>query len=144
MTKTKKTAAAVAVAFGLTATATGSYAVTAPDGSGDAAIKTAERATVKVDRGQSTEADRAGDQNGERRKCINAKKMRKIRVFMTQKQAMRKLPKPTRKSQSSGLRFRYFNACTSSLDTDFNIVLKKKGHKKNRTWRVYQVDVYWS
>ena len=139
MTKTK-TAAAVAVAFGLSATATGSYAVTAPDGSGDASSSTAERAIVKADNAKSTNADRTKAGADERRRCIKPKKMRKIRVFMPYKRVMKILPKATRKSQSGGLRFRHFNSCTSSLSTDFTVVFKKK----NRKWKTYQVDVFWS
>ena len=144
MTK-KKTAAAVAVAVGLSATATGSYAAVSPsEGSGDAVAKTAERAAVKVDRSQSAAADRSSTaQDGERRRCVTAKRMRKIKLFMTHKRAMKRLPKPTRRSQSGGLRFRYFNACTSSLKTDFDLVFKKRGKGKNRKWRVYDISVYW-
>ncbi|MDN5855627.1 MAG: hypothetical protein L0K86_22865, partial [Actinomycetia bacterium] len=78
MTK-KKTAAVVAVAFGLTATATGSYATTSSGGSEDAARTTAQHSAVKVDK-LRTNVAKSTDAQSERRRCVGKKKMRRIRV----------------------------------------------------------------
>lgn len=145
MTK-KKTAAVVAVAFGLTATATGSYATTgttADAGSNETAASTAAQSSaVKIDRLKTNVAKSTDDQS-QRRRCVGKRKIRNLKLFMTYKRAMRRLPRATYKNRSGGLLFRSFNACTSSISNDLDLVFKKKGRKKNRKWRLYNVSVYW-
>lgn len=141
MTK-KKTAAVVAVAFGLTATATGSYATGAYDGSSDRANTTAQQSAVKVDKLRTNVAS-STDAQSERRRCVGKKKIRNLKILMPYKRVMRRLPRATYKNQSGGLRFRSFNACFSSITNDLDLVFKKKGRKKNRKWRLYDIGVYW-
>ena len=136
---TKKSVAAVAVAVGMTASV-GASSYASNDGSNaeGSATTAAQRAVVKVDRAKAAAADQSTD--AAKRKCLSKKKMKRIRVFMPYKKVMRILPRPTRKSQSGGLRFRYWNSCTSSLDTDFDVVFKKRKGK----WTTYDVSVFWS
>ncbi|UPK76659.1 hypothetical protein MU582_08490 [Nocardioidaceae bacterium SCSIO 66511] len=135
---TKKMVAATAVAAGLTATAGASYAANDGSDAEQAATAKTQSAVVKADRAKTAAAAKTSAEA--KRKCVSVKKMKRIRVFMPYKKVMKILPKATRKSQSGGLRFRYFNACTSSLNTDFDVVFKKRKGK----WTTYDVSVFWS
>lgn len=138
----KKSVAATVVAVGLTVTASGSYASSAPEGGASEAVqaqRVTERAAVNEERAQ-TAADRTvSSADAAKRKCVAKKKIKKLRVFQKYNRVMNRLPKATYKNTSGGLRFRSFNACTSSLDTDLDLVFKKLKKK----WRVYEVSVFW-
>lgn len=139
----KKTCVAAVITVGMTVTAAGSYASTSTDStsaSEAAASVQADRAAVKEQRALTAASADVTATDAAKRKCVSKKKIRHLRVFMKYKKVMKRLPRATYKNQSGGLKFRSFNACTSSLSTDLDLVFKKL----HRKWTVYDVSVYWS